>query len=124
MFYCMALMNQFPPVVITMQTAYYWQHCWKNDRDKLYLRCMVRYFRALHLSRCQLTWGGFEGRAGDRPQCLAHGAPYVYRYVLQLHNGDHLSQLNTGRAVWNILIQSRAGASGSSVKWYIAPCSL
>ena len=118
----MALRNQFPLVVITMQTAYYWHHYWKHDN--VYLRSMVRCFCTLHLLQRRLTWRRFEGHAGDCSHCVSYGVPYVYEYVLQtsVTSEDHLNQLelNTVRAVWSLLIQSRAGALGSSIKWYIA----
>ena len=87
---------------------------------------MVRCFCALHLLQRQLTWRRFEGHAGDHPHCVPYGIPYVHEYVLQnsVTSEDHQNQWNTARAVWSLLIQSHAGASGSSVKWYIAPSSL
>ena len=89
---------------------------------------MVCCFCTLHLLQRRLTWIRFEGRAGDRPHCVPYGVPYVYEYVLQtlVTSEDHLNQfeLNTVRAVWSLLIQSHAGALGSSVKWYIVPSSL
>ena len=72
-----------------------------------------------------LTWRRFEGHAGDRSHCVPYGVPYVYEYVLQtsVTDEDYLNRLDTGPAVWSLLIQSHAGASGSSIKWYVAPYS-
>ena len=122
----MVLMNKFPLAVTAMQTAYYWHHCWKDDRR--YLRCMVRYFCALHSLRRQLTWRCFAGHAGDCPQRIPDGAFYVFGCALQLHSGYYPNQLNTGCVVWNFLILGHAGTGVSPLlvrgfPWYVTPCS-